>query len=407
MRVPLASSGLRSKDIDAAVEVLQSGFLTMGRKVAEFESRMAEYLGVNHFVMMNSGSSANLAIFEAMLRPSKGQPILKAGDGVLVPAIAWPTTIWPIVQLGLTPVFVDVDSDDLALDFAAADLAIKNSAVPVKALFPIHPLGRALNPSLLADFANEHSLTLVNDVCESLGSFNAGIHAGTTGLAGSFSFYFSHHITTMEGGGVATNDDSFADDLRSIRSHGWSRDRNDVAEWTNEVSGTDAKFLFVSTGYNIRPMEIQAAIGINQIRDIDTFVQKRRRIANEVIDSLQNSDLEVVGINREKIRYEPNANSWMLIPIRVKGENAALKKKKILDFLEMQEIETRPVLTGNFLAQPSMNRIDGNHPPASDFPVATEITETCFLVGAHHDLSDAQIAHLCNSLHETKFLKYD
>lgn len=398
MRVPLASTGLRSQDIAAAVEVLQSGFLTMGKKVAEFESRMAEYLGVNHFVMMNSGSSANLAIFEAMLRPSKGSPLLRAGEGVLVPAIAWPTTVWPIVQLGLVPVFVDVDRDNLAIDLNAAERAISNSAVPVRAIFPIHPLGRALDPELLTAFVTRHSLVLANDVCESLGSFIKGNHAGTSGLAGSFSFYFSHHITTMEGGGVATNESEYADDLRSIRSHGWSRDRTDASEWTQNVSDSDAKFLFVSTGYNIRPMEIQAAIGINQIKDIDSFVIKRREIAEEVIKTLVNSELEVVGTTGNMAHYESSANSWMLIPIRVKGENAKSKKRHILEYLEMCQVETRPVLTGNFLAQPSMNRIDGNHPPAADFPIATEITETCFLVGAHHDLTNEQISHLCKSL---------
>lgn len=110
----------------------------------------------------------------------------------------------------------------------------------------------------------------------------------------------------------------------------------------------------------------------------------------------------MIGNDGQNTRYEETANSWMLIPIRVEGENASLRKRRILDFLESHEIETRPVLTGNFLAQPSMNRIDGNHPPASDFPVATEITDTCFLVGAHHDLSDEQILHLCKKLHEAK-----
>lgn len=201
MRVPLASSGLRSQDIEAAIEVLQSGNLTMGKKVIEFEELVAAYLGVEHFVMMNSGSSANLAIFEAMLRPSKGHPILRQGDGVLVPAIAWPTTIWPVVQLGLVPIFVDVDRESLALDLIAASEAIKNSKSPVRAIFPIHPLGRALDSKAIEKFANENKLTYISDVCESLGSFENGNHAGVTGLAGSFSFYFSHHITTMEGGG--------------------------------------------------------------------------------------------------------------------------------------------------------------------------------------------------------------
>ena len=400
MRVPLASSGLRSQDISAAIEVLQSGYLTMGKKVAEFENLMATYLDVKHFVMMNSGSSANLAIFEAMLRPSKGEPLLKAGDGVLVPAIAWPTTIWPIVQLGLVPIFVDVDRDTLALDLGKARNTMKLSSIKVKALFPIHPLGRALDSTLLTEFAEEYSLILINDVCESLGSFERESHAGTSGLAGSFSFYFSHHITTMEGGGVATNNDAFADDLRSIRSHGWSRDRSDVNEWTHDVSETDAKFLFVSTGYNIRPMEIQAAIGINQIKDLDSFVDRRRTISKAVIDATQNSSLSVIGVDTQKPMYEESANSWMLIPIRVNGPDAKTRKKRILELLEKQDVETRPVLTGNFLAQPSMNRIDGKHPPASDFPVASEITDSCFLVGAHHDLTEEQINHLCSSLQE-------
>lgn len=402
MRVPLASSGLRSQDIEAAIEVLQSGNLTMGKKVIEFEELVAAYLGVEHFVMMNSGSSANLAIFEAMLRPSKGHPILRQGDGVLVPAIAWPTTIWPVVQLGLVPIFVDVDRESLALDLIAASEAIKNSKSPVRAIFPIHPLGRALDSKAIEKFANENKLTYISDVCESLGSFENGNHAGVTGLAGSFSFYFSHHITTMEGGGVGTNSLEFADDLRSIRSHGWSRDRSDVTKWTHDVSGTDAKFLFVTTGYNVRPMEIQAAIGINQIRDIDSFVIKRRRIATAVIEALATTDLSVVGVKSKTLSYEDSANSWMLIPIRVHGDNAKEKKRKILESLEALGVETRPVLTGNFLSQPAMSRIDGNHLPASDFPVATEITDTCFLVGAHHDLSEAQIKHLCESLKEAQ-----
>ena len=402
MRVPLASSGLRSQDIEAAIAVLQSGNLTMGKKVIEFESIMADYLGVDHFVMMNSGSSANLAIFEAMLRPSQGTPLLREGDGVLVPAIAWPTTIWPVVQLGLRPVFVDVDTHTLALSLSSASQAMKNADCDIRAIFPIHPLGRALNSKQFDQFASEYDLTYISDVCESLGSFENGAHAGTTGLASSFSFYFSHHITTMEGGGVATNDNAFADDLRSIRSHGWSRDRSDVSNWTQDISGTDAKFLFVTTGYNVRPMEIQAAIGINQIKDIDAFVDKRRNIAMRVIAALAGTDLSVVGESFNELPNEKSANSWMLIPIKVSGENAKIRKREILNRLETNGVETRPVLTGNFLSQPAMNRIDGNHPPASDFPTATEISESCFLVGAHHDLTEEQINHLCNSLQEAQ-----
>jgi CDP-6-deoxy-D-xylo-4-hexulose-3-dehydrase len=149
-------------------------------------------------------------------------------------------------------------------------------------------------------------------------------------------------------------------------------------------------------------MEIQAAIGINQIKDIDAFVGKRRRIALSVIEALEGTDLEVVGVDTTTPKYEQAANSWMLIPIRINGENAKNRKKAILESLEAGGVETRPVLTGNFLSQPAMNRIDGDHLPASNFPIATEITDTCFLVGAHHDLSDEQISHLCKSLQEVQ-----
>ena len=200
MRVPLASSGLRESDIELVNQVLRSGNLTMGSEVKKFEKLMCEYLKVKHFVMVNSGSSANLLMIEALLRPTKSKPKLYPGDGILVPAIAWPTTIWPVIQLGLIPLFVDVDPKTLALDLFKAQDLIDSSRIPVAGIFPIHPLGYSIPPSSLDSFAKKNNLLLINDVCESLGSWSEGLHAGTSGVAGSFSFYFSHHITTMEGG---------------------------------------------------------------------------------------------------------------------------------------------------------------------------------------------------------------
>ena len=387
MRIPLASSGLRPEDIANAIEVLESGHLTMGAKVKAFEAAMASYLKCNHFVMVNSGSSANLVIFEALMRPAKGEPKLVPGDGVLVPAIAWPTTVWPIIQLGLRPVFVDVDEENLAMDLAKAGIAIRDSGFPVKALFPIHPLGRSLDPQKLNSFASQHGLVLVNDVCESLGSWVGDIHAGLAGTAGSFSFYFSHHITTMEGGGIATNDSEFADDLRSIRSHGWSRDRSDVKEWTKGVTNNDSKFLFISAGYNVRPMEIQAAIGISQIRDIDIFIGKRRRIAERVNEALIGSSYKLIG-----------ASTLMLLPIQASGSDSHAKKVHLVEKLEAADVETRPVLTGNFLEQPAMKRIYTESPDPSLFNVANHVSNTTFLIGAHQDLSDEQLDYLSETL---------
>jgi CDP-6-deoxy-D-xylo-4-hexulose-3-dehydrase len=237
-------------------------------------------------------------------------------------------------------------------------------------------------------------------VCESLGSWSEGVHAGTSGIAGSFSFYFSHHITTMEGGGIATNDSEFADDLRSMRSHGWSRDRYDAKEWTSNISNNDSKFLFVSTGYNVRPLEIQAVIGSSQIKEISSFVQRRRAIARRVSESLSDTDLYVIGEDSLFENGSEETNSWMLIPIYVTGNNAIAKKKLIIDILERNEIETRPVLTGNFLAQPAIQRITRYAIESKSFEIAQDITEKAFLVGAHHDLNEAQIAFLCKILRE-------
>ena len=398
MRVPLASVGLRDKDIEAVVGVLKSGNLTMGSEVRAFELKMANYLGFDHFIMVNSGSSANLLMIEALMRPTLSKAKLSPGDSVLVPAIAWPTTIWPLIQLGLNPLFVDVDRKTLAMDLGAAQELIDSSRIPVSGIFPIHPLGRAISPSELEKFARKNKLELINDVCESLGSWSEGKHAGNCGIASSFSFYFSHHITTMEGGGIGTSNSEYADDLRSMRSHGWSRDRLDAKDWSGKISNNDSKFLFVSTGYNVRPMEIQAAIGSQQIIEIDDYVSRRRKIAQRVFMAIQGSRLSLVG--SEELNFDLNAkdNSWMLLPIRVNGPKAAEAKRLILEKLEILEIETRPVLTGNFLSQPSIQRITRNQIAPENYKVASEITDTCFLVGAHHGLTEEQISYLCSNL---------
>ena len=398
MRIPLASSGLRQNDIDSAIRVLNSGNLTMGKEVKAFELAMAKYLRCEEFIMVNSGSSANLAMVEALLRPAKSQPKLHPGDKILVPAIAWPTTIWPLIQLGLVPVFVVVDPQTLSISFASAQEAIDRGGESVRGIFPIHPLGYAIPNSGLDKFVVENNLILINDVCESLGSWSEGKHAGASGIAASFSFYFSHHITTMEGGGVATNDPDFADDLRSIRSHGWSRDRHDAETWTKGVSTNQSKFLFISAGYNIRPMEIQAAIGISQIQDIDKFISRRRAIANAAHDALKDGPLKLIGSESLDDSDKGRGHSWMHLPILVQGENSKRRKELILKTLEERGVETRPVLTGNFLSQPALQRISINLQSPESFPVASDISDNAFLIGAHHDLSDAQVEYLCENL---------
>jgi CDP-6-deoxy-D-xylo-4-hexulose-3-dehydrase len=403
MEIPLASTGLRQIDIQAAVAVLNSGSLTMGVQVRQFEQEMALYLNRKHFIMVNSGSSANLAMIEALLRPANGKPKLIQGDKVLVPAIAWPTTIWPIIQLGLVPEFVDIDPSTLAIDLNKARIKLENDN-SIKAIFIIHPMGLTIAHEDLSSLHHDFGIVVINDVCESLGSFQNGNHAGSFGIASSFSFYFSHHLTTMEGGGVATDNDEFANDLRSIRSHGWSRDRTDANEWHLDLQGNDAKFLFVTTGYNIRPMEIQAAIGRKQLLDLNSFVAKRQSIAHAVNEALAGSSLQLIGGTRLSLAPKMRGHSWMLLPIQIIESAKASSKTKVIEFLEKCKIETRPVLTGNFLSQPSMRRIGGNIPNPDQFPSANQTAESAFLVGAHHDMTPEQINYLCHMLKDASDL---
>jgi CDP-6-deoxy-D-xylo-4-hexulose-3-dehydrase len=397
MKVPLSSNGLREKDIEAAIKVLKGGMLTMGSNVLEFEKMMADYLHVEHFIMVNSGSSANLAIIEALLRPTSSKPYLKQNDGVLVPAIAWPTTIWPLIQLGLKPCFVDITFETLAIDFDKAQELVDKNKNLIKAIFPIHPLGYGINSHELENFAKKNNLILINDVCESLGSWQSDKHSGTSGVAGSFSFYFSHHITTMEGGGVATNISEFADDIRSIRSHGWSRNRNDSESWTKSFSSNDSRFLFVSTGYNIRPMEIQAAIGISQLEDISLFLSKRRTNASKVGDLLKGSGLKLIGHETLLSDEKQFQHSWMMLPIYV-GNEFQKTKDDVVNFLNSYGIETRPVLTGNFLKQPSMERIAKGGYFVSDTHASDLISKNAFLIGNHQDYSIEQVKLVLDTL---------
>lgn len=394
MRIPLAVTRLSDEDVESVQAVLRSGNLTMGNKVREFEEGMAAYLKVNHFVMVNSGSSANLIALESLIRPSNGLPKFHPGDGVLVPSIAWPTTIWPLIQLGLIPIFVDVNSDTLDINLDSASNKVKNSQIPIRGIFPIHPLGFAIDHEELDLFAETYDLVLLNDVCESLGSWNQGIHAGTTGSVSTFSFYFSHHITTMEGGGIATNCLTLADDLRSMRSHGWSRDRSDRANWTSHMNQSDAKFRFVTTGYNVRPTEVQAAIGIGQIANIDKYISRRREIVRSVSNACHAGPLRVIGAQYLQENLSER-HSWMLIPLEIIDTNVS--REKILSFFESRGVETRPVLTGNFLRQPAMNLLNLKQNPES-FPISDWVAQNCLVIGCHHDFTDAQVGYLIEVL---------
>lgn len=385
----LAAETLGKAEINAAKAVLDSGMLTMGADVHDFEKAFARWVGVEHAVMVNSGSSANLIASDALIRRTSSRPPLTAGDEVLVPGLAWPTTVWPLAQLGLVPVFVDIDLLTLGLDLSSAEAAI---GPRTRAMVLIHPLGRALDVSAYKAFCDAHGLTLIEDCCESLGAFSEGFHVGTNSMAGTFSFYFSHHISTIEGGMVVTQDSNLADDLRGLRAHGWIRDRADRQSWVDANPELDPRFLFATVGYNVRPTNLQAAIGSVQLERLDQMLESREQLARWVSELVRESVpwLELLGRDRisqdrPSVRQE-RTHSWMTLPFRVRAE-APVTAREVMTCLEADGVETRAIIAGNLARHPAIHQIAHR----ADVPLARcdELLETSFMIGCHPVLADA------------------
>jgi CDP-6-deoxy-D-xylo-4-hexulose-3-dehydrase len=356
----VAANTLDKEEIDAAKVVLDSGMLTMGDQVDAFESAFAAWTGAKYAVMVNSGSSANLLAIDLLLRRSRGPAPLFAGDEVLVPALAWPTTVWPLVQLGLVPVFVDVDPGTLAISLESAQAALSPKT---KGMFLIQVLGLVPDMAAYKTFCARHGLTLIEDSCESLGGHHDGTHVGNFGLAGTFSCYFSHHISTIEGGVVVTQDRELWDDLKSLRAHGWVRERSDKEVWKAQHSDLDERFMFIMPGYNVRPTEIQAAIGCVQLRRLDEMLERREWLARQVDAWLRRSApwLQLVGRERllpdgSKPARRQRSHSWMTLPFRL-AANAPVTLAGLKRLFAEQQVETRPIIAGNLARHPGVRRV--------------------------------------------------
>jgi CDP-4-dehydro-6-deoxyglucose reductase, E1 len=246
MHIPLNKSTLGEEEKAQAKAVIDSDRLTMGERCRTFEQRFASYIGVEHAVMVNSGSSANLIALFAMAdatAPSDGTLPARVlpGSEVIVPALTWSTTVWPVLQAGAKPVFVDCDPRTLQATPEAIEAAITPDT---SAIVVVHVLGGAVNVGAIAEIARRHRLWLFEDTCESLDVAWDGKTVGGFGHLASFSFYFSHHITTIEGGMVVTNNHRLADLLRALRSHGWVRDMGGKAEIAAAYPHIDPRFLF-------------------------------------------------------------------------------------------------------------------------------------------------------------------
>jgi CDP-4-dehydro-6-deoxyglucose reductase, E1 len=380
---PLSVPLYGPEEVAAALEVLLSRRVTMGARVREFEQAFADFVGTRHAVMVNSGSSANLLAVAAL--GSQAMPNgLHPGDEVIVPAVTWPTTVTPILQSGCVPVFVDIDI--ATLNLRPEDLAAAWSP-RTRAIFAVHLLGNPVAMDELMAFANERDLWVLEDTCESLGSTVAGRYAGAFGHMGTFSFYFSHHITTIEGGMLVTDDVRLADLARSMRAHGWTRDMSNRAEIESANPWIDSRFLFAHVGYNLRPMELQAAFGLVQLRRLEEFNEARRNNARRLLSELREIEqLEFVA------EQEGGRSTWFGFPLLAPD---AATRSELCHHLEQHQIETRAIVAGNLSIQPAFR--DSPHRTVGSLANATSISQRGLFIGNHPNLDDRRLGHIVST----------
>lgn len=380
---PLSVPLYGAEEVRAALAPMLSQSVTSGGLVREFESAFADFIGAKHAVMVNSGSSANLLAVAALA--AQGVPKgLRPGDEVIVPAVTWPTTVTPILQNGGVPVFVDVDPHTLNLRPEDLEQALSPRT---RAIFVVHLLGNPVAMDPLMSFAKEHDLWVMEDTCESLGTKINGRYAGAIGDMGTFSFYFSHHITTVEGGMLVTDNPQLADLTRSLRSHGWTRDLSNRKEVESASPWIDPRFLFVYLGYNVRPMEVQAAFGLVQLKRLEQFNEARRRNARLLLAAL--SDIEEIDF---VVEQEGGRSTWFGFPVMLRD---AETRQALSRHLEERRIETRPIVAGNLTVQPAFR--DSPHRTVGSLANATMIGQRGLFIGNHPDLDERRMAHIIDA----------
>jgi CDP-6-deoxy-D-xylo-4-hexulose-3-dehydrase len=383
---PLSVPLYGADEVMSALQVLLSQNVTMGARVRQFEQAFSEFIGSRHAVMLNSGSSANLVAL-AILSESVVPNGLHPGDEVIVPAVTWPTTVTPIIQAGCVPVFVDIDSETLNLRPESLEEAWSPRT---RAIFVVHLLGNPVAMERVMEFARERDLWVLEDTCESLGSTVGGRHAGAFGHIGTFSFYFSHHITTVEGGMLVTDDDRLADLARSVRSHGWTRDMKNKDELESASPWIDPRFLFVHLGYNLRPMEVQAAFGLVQLDRLAEFNEARRENARRLLAGLRDLD----GHLKFVAEQEGGRSTWFGFPVIVED---AQTRSALSSHLEERRIETRAIVAGNLAVQPAFR--DSPHRTVGSLASATAIGQRGLFIGNHPRLDDRHLDHIVEAFH--------
>ena len=366
IKYPLTNTVLDNDDIESGVKVLKSKWITMGRETLKFENTFSKKISNRSSMMVNSGSSANLLIFQCLINPKVNK--LKKDDEVLIPAICWSTSLWPIIQSGLKVKFVDIDPKTLNLNI---DDFEKKITKKTKALMLVHAMGNCADMEKIVRICKKKNIILIEDTCEALGSKYKGKQLGTFGDFSSYSFFYSHHITSGEGGMVCSKSKKDADVIRTLRSHGWHR------AISNKKSNS---WSFINSGFNLRPTDISASIGNSQLKKL----KKISLIRQQNFKSIRSALLDDKRYSNKFDIIEENINNkivWFGIPIILKSTDKNYKNR-VTNKLNKFGIDTRPLISGNFAKQPAIKlyKLKIN----SNLKNANFIDKNSFFIGLHN-----------------------
>ena len=369
MFYPLSSNSWGKEEALVFQRILEKGRFTMGESVKKFESSFADKIGIQNATMVSSGSMANLVGLSALFY-KKNNP-LKRGDEVIVPAVSWATTYYPLQQYGLKLKFLDVELDTLNMDVSRLEEALTSKTRMVVA---VSILGNPCALNILREFCDKHGLYLFEDNCESMGAILNGKPCGTFGDIATFSTFFSHHISTMEGGIIVTKDKEIYHLTKSLRAHGWTRD---IPSGTSAYEKGDDDFheayRFILPGYNARPLELSGALGVEQLKKLDSLLDIRRQNARVFVDLF-------AGDERFIIQKENGSSSWFSFTI-VLNPKISIKRSKVINALRDAEIEFRMITGGCFLRHDVIRYFD--YETVGDIVNANIIHDRGFFVGNH------------------------
>tara|TARA_B100000787_G_scaffold169381_1_gene160418 strand:+ start:1042 stop:2313 length:1272 start_codon:yes stop_codon:yes gene_type:complete len=385
--LPLSVIQYDATDIVNCLDTLTRGWPTIGKEVENVEKKIQKLLKIKNAIMLNSGGSANFLILYLLCSVyAKKNDKLNFGDEVLTPAVTWSTTVGPIIQNNLIPVLVDVNLSTYDIN---AELLEKAITKKTKAIMLVHPLGHVCDMEKILKICKKYSLILIEDNCESIGAKFKNKFSGTFGKFASISMYQSHHISSVEGGMILTDDDYYADILRSLRANGWLREVTNKKTKKNFIKNNkniDQSFMFPYIGFNFKPTDMAAALVSNQIDKLNSFISIRSKAANDLIFGLKKyEDYLILPRNIKNVK-----NSWFTFPITIKP-NEKFSKKKLVDFLSKNRIANRPIIAGNIADQPFLKKFKFKKTTLENSKL---VMSSGFFIGLNHKLDKKNIKYI-------------